>query len=99
MRYFGDSGNNLFDYCDLVKILEDIDSKNQGTLNYSDFCKWMGGAIHQSQGFYFRHDSAVNPPFEVSLARMQDTEQAVLKTKKKPTIEQIMKQLANKIEF
>ena len=41
----------------------------------------------------------MNPPFEVSLARMQDTEQAVLKTKKKPTIEQIMKQLANKIEF
>ena len=45
MRFFGDAGNNLFDYFDLVKILEDIDSKHEGTLNYSDFCKWMGAAI------------------------------------------------------
>ena len=26
MRFFGDAGHNLFDYYDLVKILEDLDS-------------------------------------------------------------------------
>ena len=27
MRFFGDAGNNLFDFYDLTKILEDLDSK------------------------------------------------------------------------
>ena len=27
----------------------------------------MGSAIHQSEGFYFRHDSQKNPQFDVNL--------------------------------
>ena len=38
MRFFGDASNNLFDYFDLVKILEDLDSKGKGKLGYNDFC-------------------------------------------------------------
>jgi len=26
-----------------------------------DFSKWLGNAIHMSEGFYFRHDSIKNP--------------------------------------
>ena len=66
MRYFGNQASMTFDYFDLVKILEDLGGgrTSKGTLNYDDFCKWMGGAIHKSEGFYFRHDSIRNPPFE-----------------------------------
>lgn len=38
-------------------------------LNYADFSRWMGVAIHQSEGFYFRHDSIRNPPYEDNLIR------------------------------
>ena len=69
MRYFGDAGNHLFDYVDLLKILEDLDSKRKGTLNYADFCQWMGGVIHKTEGFYFRHDSIKNPPYEANLVQ------------------------------
>ena len=54
----------LFDYFDLVKVLKDLDSTGQGSLNYNDFTKWMGGVIHKSEGFYFRHDSIKNPSFD-----------------------------------
>ena len=76
MRYFGDSGNNLFDYYDLVKILEDLDSQRKGRITYNDFCRWMGGAIHKSEGFYFRHDSVKNPPFEANLNKAAILEKA-----------------------
>ena len=33
----------------------------------------MGGAIHKSEGFYFRHDSSMNPPFEANLNKMKDS--------------------------
>ena len=39
----------------------------KGSLSYADFSKWLGGAIHQPEGFYFRHDSIKNPPFEENL--------------------------------
>lgn len=29
----------------------------------------MGVAIHQSEGFYFRHDSIKNPPYEENLIK------------------------------
>ena len=29
-----------------------------------DFSKWLGNSIHQSEGFYFRHDSIKNPQYE-----------------------------------
>ena len=99
MRFFGDSGNNMFDYYDLVKILQDLDSKKRGTLNYNDFCRWMGGAIHKSEGFYFRHDSVKNPPFDTNLIKMQSCEQALRKTVKKQSTAEIMQQLVKKVEF
>ena len=93
MRFFGDASNNLFDYFDLVKILEDLDSKGKGKLGYNDFCKWMGGAIHKSEGFYFRHDSIKNPPFEENQAK-QET-----KYKKVESTNDLKLQLARKFEF
>ena len=51
------------DYQDLVKIMESFNSKKDGTgsLNYSDFSKWMGNEIHNLASFIFRHDSKRNP--------------------------------------
>jgi hypothetical protein len=60
LRYFG-SDNKEFDFKDLSKLIIDKDSKRQGKISYADFSKWMGGVIHQSEGFYFRHDSMKNP--------------------------------------
>jgi len=34
------------DYDDLKKLLTDKDSKHEGTINYSDFSRWLGGCIH-----------------------------------------------------
>lgn len=45
----------------MKKIIVDKDSKKQGMINYSDFSKWVGTTIHMSEGFYFRHDSKINP--------------------------------------
>ena len=83
MRFFGDAAIDSFDYLDLVKILADLDSKRKGTLNYNDFSKWMGSAIQKSEGFYFRHDSIKNPPFDLNLTKMQNCETALRKTAKK----------------
>lgn len=76
MRYFGDTGHNAFDYYDLVKILEDLDSRRSGKIKYHDFCRWMGGAIHKNEGFMFRHDSVKNPALEAHLAKSKDTSKA-----------------------
>ena len=38
MRYFGDAGNHLFDFFDLVKVIQDLDGRGKGTLSYNDFC-------------------------------------------------------------
>ena len=62
MAYFiNEKGIN---YDDLKKLITDKDSTKKGMLNYKDFSRWMGNAIHQSEGFYFRHDSSVNPQYE-----------------------------------
>jgi hypothetical protein len=45
------------DFHDLRKLLEDKDSRHLGKIDYTDFSRWLGGAIHQVSGFYFRHDS------------------------------------------
>ena len=47
----------------------DKDSKKRGKIGYTDFSKWVGNAIHMSEGFYFRHDSVRNPQFDGILAR------------------------------
>lgn len=52
------------DYDDLMKLVSEKDSKKIGKLNYADFVNWMGVVIHQSEGFYFRHDSIRNPRHE-----------------------------------
>jgi hypothetical protein len=44
-------------------------SHNDGKISYKDFSKWVGNYIHSVQGFYFRHDSIKNPPFERNLTR------------------------------
>ena len=52
------------DYHDLKKLVDDKDSKHKGLVDYTDFSRWLGGAIHQVSGFYFRHDSCKNPDYE-----------------------------------
>lgn len=59
LKYFGNEPD--LNYNDLIKLLIDHDSKRQGRINYNDFSKWFGNAIHMSSGFYFRHDSIKNP--------------------------------------
>ena len=43
------------------------DAKGVGSLDYTDFSKWMGSSIEPSAGFYFRHDSIKNPQYERNL--------------------------------
>ncbi|CDW71437.1 ef-hand calcium-binding domain-containing protein 6 [Stylonychia lemnae] len=66
LRYFGQD-NKEFIFNDLKKLIMEKDSSKQGKLGYSDFSKWVGNSIHQSEGFYFRHDSVKNPQFERNL--------------------------------
>ena len=60
MRHFGENNKGI-NYNDLKKLITDKDSRKQGRINYQDFSKWLGGSIHQCEGFYFRHDSKKNP--------------------------------------
>lgn len=57
------------DYYDLKKLMTDKDSKHVGKIGYTDFSRWLGGCIHQTSGFYFRHDSIKNPDFELAEER------------------------------
>lgn len=68
LKYFGNEPDLNFN--DLKKIMIDKDSKKQGKIGYSDFSKWLGSAIHLSEGFYFRHDSIKNPFYEMNLEKM-----------------------------
>jgi hypothetical protein len=67
LRYFG--SDLKIEYDDLKKLMRDKDSKKKGRLNYSDFSRWIGFTINQSEGFYFRHDSWKNPGFENNLVK------------------------------
>jgi hypothetical protein len=58
----------------LKKIITDKDTSRQGRLNFTDFSKWLGSAIHMSEGFYFRHDSVKNPIYEMN--RKKDKEES-----------------------
>jgi Ca2+-binding EF-hand superfamily protein len=62
LKYLGTEKD--LNYNDLKKLMMDKDSKNEGTLSYPDFSKWLGSSIHMSEGFYFRHDSTKNPQYE-----------------------------------
>jgi Ca2+-binding EF-hand superfamily protein len=59
LKYFANEIE--LNYNDLKKLITDKDHKKVGTLGYMDFSKWLGNSIHQSEGFYFRHDSIKNP--------------------------------------
>ena len=63
MRLFHNDTSKI-NIMDMKKLLSEKDSSKKGRLNYSDFSQWLGQAIHWSEGFYFRHDSIKNPPFE-----------------------------------
>lgn len=60
-------------YDDLKKLIIDKDSKKQGRINYADFSRWLGSSIHQSEGFYFRHDSKKNPIYDTNLRKFNKT--------------------------
>ena len=59
LRYMGH--NESINYNDLKKLIMDKDPQKTGRLGYTEFSKWLGGTIHQTAGFYFRHDSQKNP--------------------------------------
>lgn len=59
LKYFANEIE--LNYNDLKKLIIDKDHKKVGRLGYMDFSKWLGNSIHQSEGFYFRHDSIKNP--------------------------------------
>lgn len=67
LKYFGNEKD--LNYNDLKKLMIDKDSKKEGRIGYSDFSKWLGNAIHMSEGFYFRHDSIKNPHYEQNLQK------------------------------
>ena len=63
LTFFGTA--QAIDYADLQKLLEVKDRNGKGRLDFGDFSKWFGSAIHKSEGFYFRHDTKkVNPEFD-----------------------------------
>lgn len=68
LAYFSNEKN--INYDDLKKLITDKDSKKKGRINYSDFSRWMGNSIHMCEGFYFRHDSSVNPQYEKNMKTM-----------------------------
>ena len=59
-----------FSYNDLKKLMMDKDSSKQGRLNYQDFSKWLGGSIHASESFYFRHDSIKNTGYDKAIEKL-----------------------------
>jgi hypothetical protein len=69
-RYFGDEDN--LDMVDLRRLMkekqgtitceqEHKENRTSGALSCHDFTNWVGEAIHLREGFYFRHDSLMNP--------------------------------------
>ena len=57
--------SNLTNVHSVTKLLEVKDRNGKGRLDFGDFSKWFGSAIHKSEGFYFRHDTKkVNPEFD-----------------------------------
>ena len=54
----------------MQKLLCVKDRNGKGRIDFTDFGKWFGSAIHKSEGFYFRHDSKmVNPEFNLNAKR------------------------------
>lgn len=70
LKYFGNETDLNFN--DLKKLILDKDIKKEGKLSYMDFSRWLGGAIHMSEGFYFRHDSIKNPQYDRYLSKQDE---------------------------
>ena len=64
LRNFGD--NKDFSFNDLKKLIESKGNFQNGKISYEDFSAWLGGCIHMSEGFYFRHDSMKNPQYDAN---------------------------------
>ena len=69
LRNFSDLDTH---YKDINKLLKERDHNNRGRINYQDFSIWFGNSIHQSSGFYFRHDSKRNPQYEKNLMKKKE---------------------------
>ena len=75
------------------------DSTKRGKLGYSDFSKWVGNSIHQSEGFYFRHDSIKNPQFENNQERQQTNNDIKQEVSQCLMNENLEKTIIDKIKF
>jgi Ca2+-binding EF-hand superfamily protein len=101
LKYFGNETDLNFN--DLKKLIMDKDHKKQGRLGYMDFSKWLGNAIHMSEGFYFRHDSIKNPMYERFLQKQADEKEtdkeAAAKALLKGTLEELEYRILEKMKF
>ena len=70
------SNDPNLDYNDLKKLFIDKDSKKEGTLNYADFCKWLGFTMSAPQGFYFRSASNKMPDKEMFDEKFKKTKES-----------------------
>lgn len=69
LKQFGNEKEMQFN--DLKKLMIEKDTKRKGKLNYTDFSKWLGGSIHMSESFYFRHDSIKNPGYDKAIEKLE----------------------------
>lgn len=101
LKYFGNETDLNFN--DLKKLIMDKDHKKQGRLGYMDFSKWLGNAIHMSEGFYFRHDSIKNPMYERFLQKQSDEKEsdkeAAAKALLQGTLEELEYRILEKMKF
>jgi Ca2+-binding EF-hand superfamily protein len=101
LKYFGNETDLNFN--DLKKLIIDKDHKKQGRLGYMDFSKWLGNAIHMSEGFFFRHDSIKNPQYERFLLKQdgkkKDDKEQASKALMKGTLEELEYRILEKMKF
>lgn len=70
-------------------------------MNCHDFTNWLGESIHQREGFYFRHDSVINPKF-VAYQKKREAEtklnEAEVKKSYLGDLEQVTQQILGKFD-
>ena len=76
-------------YKDINKLMKERDQNSKGKINYQDFSTWFGNSIHQSAGFYFRHDSKRNPQYEKNLLKKNQKEQHLKKVSEEIPLESL----------
>ena len=70
IRLYGHSFDIQYDLLEAIfqrNCLSGKIQESKTSINYSDFSRWLGPAIHQAEGFIFRHDSKKNPVYETWL--------------------------------